>query len=125
RYRLILRVLPRFEPNCTAEDRIEMLRDISRSEYVLITCSSELVDDHAVISGEAGCGCNFGVGYCPDADHDDVDLNGVSVRRLERTAGAVRFDRTYRGIQPKFDSIAAMQFGDVAPTSAGSARESG
>src|SRR6185437_11431475 len=65
---LILRVLPGFEPDMPAEQRIEMPRHVAGGEDRGIAAAAEFVDDDAVARLDAGRLGELDIGLCADAD---------------------------------------------------------
>ena len=112
--RLILCVLPGFEPDCAAQKGIEMPRYIARSEDSGIARSSELINNNAIIRSKARGFSKLNIRDDSDPYYDEVRLDDPTVCGPNRVGRFRVVNGAYAAVQLKIDTITTMQAGDIS-----------
>src|SRR5882757_1490849 len=144
---LMLRILPVFDPNSTAEEVVGMVSDIAGAEHVIGRCPAILVNDEPIPGSESRTPGEIQIGQQPDSYHyhrrfvhptiarhyplhvpmalDAFDANARAQLDAAFTV-QIRVDLTDHGTEstPQRD-LRDLEHGDLAAESAGARRDLG
>src|SRR6185437_9722772 len=107
--RLVLRVLPRLEPQLATEQRIVMSRYVASGEDLWIARAPEFVGDDAVLDREAGGLGDLDIRLSADAGQHNVSGDGVAIAGVQHESVTIRLDPRQRDSREQLDAVATVQ----------------